>query len=83
LQAERGPAKSAEAPKVPWLSLFRCRTIWGMMIGFFCLNFVIYLFITWFPTYLVQARGFSVKELAVSIHRGAPRPTQVPSRAGG
>jgi sugar phosphate permease len=33
-----------------------------MMIGFFCLNFVIF-FITWFPTYLVQARGFSLKEL--------------------
>ncbi|HKH00422.1 MAG TPA: MFS transporter, partial [Bradyrhizobium sp.] len=63
LQAERGPAKSAEAPKAPWLSLFRYRTIWGMMIGFFCLNFVIFFFITWFPTYLVQARGFSLKEL--------------------
>ena len=34
-----------------------------MMIGFFCLNFVIYLFITWFPTYLVQAQGFFLKEL--------------------
>src|SRR5215212_8012742 len=63
LQPERGPAKSAEAPKVPWLSLFRYRAIWGMMIGFFCLNFVIFFFITWFPTYLVQARGFSLKEL--------------------
>src|SRR3954466_8581880 len=62
LQPERGPAKSAEAPKAPWLSLFRYRAIWGMMIGFFCLNFVIF-FITWFPTYLVQARGFSLKEL--------------------
>jgi hypothetical protein len=24
-----------------------------------------------------------IRELAVSIHRGAPRPAQVPSRAGG
>jgi D-galactonate transporter len=62
LEAERGPSK-ADAPKIPWLSLFRYRTIWGMMIGFFCLNFVNYFFITWFPTYLVQARGFSLKEL--------------------
>ena len=46
-----------------WGSLFGYRTIWGMMIGFFCLNFVIYFFITWFPTYLIQARGFSLKEL--------------------
>jgi ACS family D-galactonate transporter-like MFS transporter len=62
LQAERG-TKAADGPKVPWSSLFRYRTVWGMMIGFFCLNFVIYFFITWFPTYLVQARGFSMKEL--------------------
>jgi sugar phosphate permease len=34
-----------------------------MMIGFFCLNFVIYFFITWFPTYLIQARGFSLAQL--------------------
>ncbi len=62
LQAERG-TKTADGAKVPWSSLFRYRTVWGMMIGFFCLNFVIYFFITWFPTYLVQARGFSMKEL--------------------
>jgi hypothetical protein len=34
-----------------------------MMLGFFCLNFVIYFFITWFPTYLVTERGFSLKSL--------------------
>ncbi|MBV8523236.1 MAG: MFS transporter, partial [Acetobacteraceae bacterium] len=61
LQAERGT--KATGPAVPWASLFRYRTIWGMMIGFFCLNFVIYFFITWFPTYLVQARGFSLAQL--------------------
>ena len=46
--------------RVSWLDLFRYRTIWGMMIGFFCLNFVIYFFITWVPSYLVKARGFSM-----------------------
>src|SRR5262249_25785510 len=62
LQAERGTEKQI-GPKVTWSSLFRYRTIWGMMIGFFCLNFVIYFFITWFPTYLVKARGFSLAQL--------------------
>ena len=63
LQAERGRPDKAEGSKLPWSSLFRYRTIWAMMIGFFCLNFAIYFFITWFPTYLVQARGFSLAEL--------------------
>jgi MFS transporter, ACS family, D-galactonate transporter len=61
IQAERGT--KADGPDVPWSSLFSYRTIWGMMIGFFCLNFVIYFFITWFPTYLIQARGFSLAQL--------------------
>lgn len=61
LQAERGA--TPKGAKVSWGSLFGYRTVWGMMIGFFCLNFVIYFFITWFPTYLIQARGFSLAQL--------------------
>lgn len=51
------------ADKVKWASLFKYRTMWGMMIGFFCMNFVKYFFITWFPTYLVASRGFSLTQL--------------------
>jgi sugar phosphate permease len=59
------PQREAHAgePHASWASLFRHRTVWGMMLGFFCLNFVIYFFITWFPSYLVQTRGFSLKSL--------------------
>jgi MFS transporter, ACS family, D-galactonate transporter len=51
------------AGTVSWLDLFRYRTVWGMMIGLFCLNFAIYFFITWFPSYLLQSRGFSLASL--------------------
>jgi ACS family D-galactonate transporter-like MFS transporter len=34
-----------------------------MMLGFFCLNFVIYFFLTWFPSYLKDARGLDLAEL--------------------
>ena len=63
LQCERGRPGKREVGEFPWSSLFRYRTIWAMMIGFFCLNFAAFFFITWFPTYLVQARGFSLAEL--------------------
>jgi MFS family permease len=59
--AQDKPAPRAES--IRWLALFRYRTIWGLMIGFFSLNFVIYFFITWFPTYLMQARGFSLNQM--------------------
>ncbi|MFQ0812569.1 MFS transporter [Brucella anthropi] len=54
-----------EAVKIRWIDLFRYRTVWGMMIGFFCLNFVIYFFLTWFPTYLKTARGLNLAELGL------------------
>lgn len=52
-------------PKVRWRDLFRYRTVWGMMLGFFALNYVIFFFITWFPAYLVRERGFDLLELGV------------------
>lgn len=67
LLAQRGApaaaANAADAAQVSWLDLFRYRTVWGMMIGLFCLNFAIYFFITWFPSYLLQSRGFSLASL--------------------
>src|SRR5690348_10432137 len=53
------------APSISWSGLFRYRTIWGMMLGFFCLNFVIYFFITWIPTYLIQARHFTLLSFGI------------------
>src|SRR5258708_17845128 len=64
LLAQRGSqVVTTQTVEVSWLNLFRYRTIWGIMIGLFCLNFAIYFFITWFPSYLLQARGFSLSDL--------------------
>ncbi|MGI5284295.1 MFS transporter [Nonomuraea polychroma] len=65
---EGGGARTAEtdaeeAARIPWRSLFRYRTVLSMMFGFFCLNSVIYFFITFFPSYLVTERGFSLLKL--------------------
>ena len=53
----------AEGETITWRQLFRYRTVLAMMFGFFCLNSVIYFFITFFPTYLVTERGFSLLKL--------------------
>lgn len=59
----REESTSDDERKVRWRDLFRYRTVWAMMLGFFCLNYIIFFFITWFPSYLVQARGFDLLEL--------------------
>ncbi len=49
---------------IKWYKLFRFRTIWGLFFGYICRNFLNYFFITWYPTYLVSAEGFSTMDLA-------------------
>jgi sugar phosphate permease len=35
-----------------WLSLFRLRTMWGMMLGFGGINYTVWLYMSWMPNYL-------------------------------
>lgn len=65
IETQGGRVAEEGQDKVPWRKLFRYRTVWGMMIGFFSLNFVIYFFITWFPTYLVSARHFTILKTGI------------------
>ena len=45
--------------------LFTYRQIWGVCIGKLAATTTLYFFLTWFPTYLVQARGMTM------LHAGA------------
>ncbi|WP_147205519.1 MFS transporter [Segetibacter aerophilus] len=45
-----------------WVNIkqvFSNRTLWGVYIGQFSLNAMLWFFLTWFPTYLVKYRGFN------------------------
>jgi MFS transporter, ACS family, glucarate transporter len=42
------------------VQLFSNRMMAGIFLGQFCINALTYFFITWFPVYLVQARGMSI-----------------------
>ncbi len=43
-----------------WLSLFRMRTVWGMMLGFGGINYTVWLYMSWMPNYLEAERHLSV-----------------------
>lgn len=61
-----GQAKKEGIDKVQplkWYQLLRYRNVVAMCIGFFMLNYAIYFFITWFPTYLVQERGMTLMKM--------------------
>jgi MFS family permease len=40
------------------------RSLWGTSLGLFSMNYAYYLILTWLPTYLVTARGFSLTSMA-------------------
>lgn len=49
--------------KANWFALFAYPTTWIMMIGGFCLQYVLWFYISWLPTYLQQAQGFAINRV--------------------
>jgi ACS family D-galactonate transporter-like MFS transporter len=50
--AKTQPITSGDVGKI-----FSSTTLWGVYIAQFCVNGILYFFLTWFPTYLVRDRG--------------------------
>lgn len=44
-----------------WKSLFTHRTTWGIIFGFMGVIYMVWLYLTWLPSYLEHARGFTVE----------------------
>ncbi|BBU30562.1 MFS transporter [Burkholderia sp. THE68] len=62
---EGAPATKKPAARIKWGRLFTSRVVWAMSLGFACQGYVIYFFITWYPTYLVKERGFTLLQLGI------------------
>src|SRR5258705_1236995 len=45
---------------VPWRRLYTSRTVWCLCAQYFAASYSWYFFITWFPKYLKDARGFNM-----------------------
>lgn len=45
---------------VRWHTLFRHRNTWFMMLGAFGIFYTVWVYLTWLPSYLQTARGFSL-----------------------
>jgi MFS family permease len=61
----RSPSTDEDEPKrekvrVPWLSLLRHRTTWGMAFSQMGYLYGYFFFITWIPGYLIMERGMTV-----------------------
>ena len=62
--------KEDHAAGPSFAQILRQRSLWGTSLGLFSMNYAYYLILTWLPTYLVTARGFSLTTMA-AIAAGA------------
>ena len=69
-EAEREIVREASANagshgNVPWAKFLGSQQVWMICLQYFCLSYGWYFYITWFPTYLAEARGLDVKSVAL------------------
>lgn len=58
-----GSRRSATTRNVPWRSLLQNPCLWYLSISYFCYAYCISVYLDWFPTYLNDHRGFSLRQM--------------------
>lgn len=58
-------ALKAQKAAIPWKKLLTNRTVVGLMITKFFLDYLWVLFVSWLPAYLVMERGFSILKMGL------------------
>jgi D-galactonate transporter len=66
---ENGEVKEAhierKAASVPWGTLLRSPNMWAIMCAYFTYVYCLYIFLTWLPSYLVDARHFTLLKVGI------------------
>jgi MFS family permease len=57
-------AESENRASISYLEIISQREFWGVGIGQFAINYAFYFVITWLPTFLVKAGGFTIEQMA-------------------
>jgi MFS family permease len=44
---------------VPWTRILRSRDLWFLSLMYFCYGWVLWMYLFWLPTYLIEVRGYT------------------------
>jgi sugar phosphate permease len=61
--ASVGPV-APERAHVPWGKILSSSNLWFICAMYFCYAYSIWIYLSWFPTYLREARGFTADEMS-------------------
>lgn len=65
-EAREVPVTTTEsAPRTPIAQIVLQRSVLVAGISLFCYNYILYFFMTWFPSYLIDAKGIDLKSMSV------------------
>jgi ACS family hexuronate transporter-like MFS transporter len=62
---KEGQSPAVEGRKIGWLQLLHFRQTWALVLARFLTDPVWWLYITWLPLYLYNARGFDLKRIGM------------------
>ncbi|MBV6432283.1 MAG: putative sulfoacetate transporter SauU [Bryobacteraceae bacterium] len=65
IQGATRTAGSKARQAVPWGAILRSRNLWTLSAMYFCYGYCLSVYLDWFPTYLMKARGFNLKEMGL------------------
>jgi ACS family glucarate transporter-like MFS transporter len=60
IEGQETSPSASESGCVPWSVFRRTPTVWWLVLGYTCLGYVAYVYMSWFYLYLVNVRGFGV-----------------------
>ncbi|MBA9027327.1 MULTISPECIES: MFS transporter [Bacillaceae] len=60
-----GEEQSNKSSNIKWLSLFKYRSVWGMILGFFCTIWIWNIFLVFLPLYLLDEYQISLAQMGI------------------
>ncbi|MDU6410249.1 MAG: MFS transporter [Yersiniaceae bacterium] len=64
--ADQGRDEANQQPGHSLMFYLRQPIILVTAFAFFCYNYILFFFLSWFPSYLVQAHGLNIKEMSIT-----------------
>lgn len=60
-----GTATAIGKSQVSWATLFKYKSVWGMILGFFCYVWMMNIFVNFLPLYLMKTQNVSMASLGI------------------
>jgi len=62
---KNGQDNDDDTEQLPWLSYFKYKEVWGLALSRFVSDGAFYFFVFWLPSWLADAKGFSLIEIGM------------------